>query len=236
MNTPTNHEQLSKQEAEIWTLKQTMNSSQNKRVKYEHSYKPWTTLKTRGRNTNTPTYHEQLSKQEGGIWTLLQTMNNSQNKREEYEYSYKPWTTLKTRGRNMNTPTFVQTMNSSQIKSSLMNTETLVSYGMFPTFHGSYLGIFFPACTLRYISTSLQNISIHKGNLRLFNPSMEYFKTKRCIHCQSNYYSWNTFLLRILNKNEYNGFTVLYEINEFHSDVIYTPLSSAPWETVTSDN
>jgi hypothetical protein len=105
MNTPTNHEQLSKQEAEIWTLKQTMNSSQNKRVKYEHSYKPWTTLKTRGRNTNTPTYHEQLSKQEGGIWTLLQTMNNSQNKREEYEHSYKPWTTLKTRGRNMNTPT-----------------------------------------------------------------------------------------------------------------------------------
>ena len=64
MNTLTNHEQLSKQEAEIWTLLQTMNSSQNKRVKYEHSYKPWTALK----NTR------------GKIWTLLQTMNSSQNK------------------------------------------------------------------------------------------------------------------------------------------------------------
>jgi hypothetical protein len=213
MNTRTNHKQLKKQEAEIWTLLQTMNSFQNKRQKYKHCYKPWTARKTRGWNMNTPTNHKQLKKQEAEIWTLLQTMNSSQNKRQKYEHSYKPWTTLKTRGRNMNTPTFVQTMNSSQIKSSLMNTETLVSYGMFPTFHGSYL-----------------------GNLRLFNPSMEYFKTKRCIHCQSNYYSWNTFLLRILNKNEYNGFTVLYEINEFHSDVIYTPLSIAPRETVTSDN
>ena len=132
MNTPTNHEQLSKQEGEIWTLLQTMrreiwtllqtmNSSQNKRQKYEHSYKPWTAhktrgrnmntykpwtaLKTRGRNMNTPTNHEQLSKQETEIWTLLQTMNSSLNKREEYEHSYIPWTALKTRGRNMNTPT-----------------------------------------------------------------------------------------------------------------------------------
>jgi hypothetical protein len=62
MNTPTNHEQLSKQEAEIWTLLQIMNSSQNKRQKYEHSYKPRTALKTRGRNMNTPTNHDQLSK------------------------------------------------------------------------------------------------------------------------------------------------------------------------------
>jgi hypothetical protein len=82
-----------------------MNNSHNKREEYEHSYKPWTTLKTRGRNMNTPTNHEQLSKQEGGIWTLIQTMNNSQNKREEYEHSYKPWTAHKTRGWNMNTPT-----------------------------------------------------------------------------------------------------------------------------------
>jgi hypothetical protein len=82
-----------------------MNNSHNKREEYEHSYKPWTTLKTRGRNMNTPTNHEQLSKQEGGIWTLIQTMNNSQNKREKYEHSYKPWTAHKTRGRNMNTPT-----------------------------------------------------------------------------------------------------------------------------------
>jgi hypothetical protein len=56
---------------------QTMNSSQNKREKYEHSYKPWTTLKTKDRNMNTPTNHEQLSKQGGGIWTLLQTTNSS---------------------------------------------------------------------------------------------------------------------------------------------------------------
>ena len=78
MNTTTTHEQLSKQEAEIWTLLQTMNSSQNKRQKYEHSYKAWTALKTReeyehsykprtalkisDRNMNTPTNHEQLSK------------------------------------------------------------------------------------------------------------------------------------------------------------------------------
>ena len=79
MNTPTNHEQLSKQEGEIWTLLQTMNSSkiqvaetrsllqtmnssQNKREDYEHSYKPRTALKTRGRNMNTPTNHDQLSK------------------------------------------------------------------------------------------------------------------------------------------------------------------------------
>ena len=81
MNTPTNHEQLTKQEAEIWTLLQTMNSSQNKRQKYEHSYKPWTTLKTRDRNMNTTTTHEQLSKEEVEIWTLLQTMKSSQNKR-----------------------------------------------------------------------------------------------------------------------------------------------------------
>ena len=130
MNTPTNHEQLtkqeqlSKQEGELWTLLQTMNSSQNKRQKYEHSYKTWTDLKTRGRNMNTPTNHEQLSKQEGTgwnmntptnheqlskqeaeIWTLLQTMNSSQNKWQKYEHSYKPWTAVKTRGRNMNTPT-----------------------------------------------------------------------------------------------------------------------------------
>ena len=139
MNTPTNHEQLSKQEAgiwtllqtmnssqnkgEIWTLLQTMNSSQNKRVKYEHSYKPWTALKISGRNMNTPTNHEQLKKQETEIWTLLQTMNSFQNKRQKYEHSYKyeicsefgnfvitlisykPWTAHKTRGRNMNTPT-----------------------------------------------------------------------------------------------------------------------------------
>jgi hypothetical protein len=121
MNTPTYHEQLSKQEAEIWTLLHNMNSSQNKRVKYEHSYKPWTTLKTReeyehsykprtalkisGRNMNTPTNHEQLSKQEGEIWTLLQTTNSSQNKWQKYEHSYKPWTAQTTRDRNMNTPT-----------------------------------------------------------------------------------------------------------------------------------
>jgi hypothetical protein len=62
MNTPTNHEQLSKQEGEKWTLLQTMNSSQNKRVKYEHSYKPQTALKISDRNMNTPTNNEQLSK------------------------------------------------------------------------------------------------------------------------------------------------------------------------------
>ena len=89
MNTPTNHEQLKKQEAEIWTLLQTMNNFQNKRQRYEHSNKPWTALKIRGRNMNTPTNHEQLSKQEGEIWTLLQTMNSSQNKRQKYEHSYK---------------------------------------------------------------------------------------------------------------------------------------------------
>jgi hypothetical protein len=44
-----------------------MNSSQTKRQKYEHSYKPCTALKTRGRNMNTPTNHEQLSKQEAEI-------------------------------------------------------------------------------------------------------------------------------------------------------------------------
>ena len=132
MNTPTNHEQLSKQEGEIWTLLQTMNSSQKyKREKYEHSYKPWTALKTRGWNMNTPTNHEQLSNQEAEIWTLLQTTNSSQNKRQKYEHSYKPWTALKTRDRNTNTPTnheqlskiqeakkrtLLQTMNSSQNK------------------------------------------------------------------------------------------------------------------------
>jgi hypothetical protein len=42
-----------------------MNSSQNKREEYEHSYKPRTALKISGRNMNTPTNHEQLSKQEG---------------------------------------------------------------------------------------------------------------------------------------------------------------------------
>jgi hypothetical protein len=68
MNTPTNHDQFSKQEAEIWTLLQTMTSSQNKREKYEHSYKPWTAHKTRGRNMNTPTNHEQITKQEAEIW------------------------------------------------------------------------------------------------------------------------------------------------------------------------
>ena len=112
MNTPTYHEQLSKQEAEIWTLLHTMNTSQ-----------------TRGRNINTPTYHEQLSKQEGELWTLLQTMNNSQNKGgiwtllqttnssqnkwQKYEHSYKPWTAFKTRGWNMNTPT-----NHEQLKNT----------------------------------------------------------------------------------------------------------------------
>jgi hypothetical protein len=55
------------QEAEIRTLLQTMNSSQNKRVKYEHSYKPRTALKIRGRNMNTPTNHEQLKQQETEI-------------------------------------------------------------------------------------------------------------------------------------------------------------------------
>jgi hypothetical protein len=55
------------QEAEIRTLLQTMNSSQNKREEYEHSYKPRTALKIRGRNMNTPTYHEQLSKQEAEL-------------------------------------------------------------------------------------------------------------------------------------------------------------------------
>jgi hypothetical protein len=39
MNTPTNHEQLSKQEGGIGTLLQTTNSYQNKWQKYEHSYK-----------------------------------------------------------------------------------------------------------------------------------------------------------------------------------------------------
>jgi hypothetical protein len=100
LRVPTNHEQLSKQEGEIWTLLQIMNSSQHKRGEYEHSYKPWSTLKSRGRNMNTPTNHEQLSNQEGEIWTLLQTMNNSQIKRVKYEHFYKPWTALKTIGRN----------------------------------------------------------------------------------------------------------------------------------------
>ena len=67
MNTPTNHEQLSKQEGGIGTLLQTTNSSQNKWQKYEHSYKPLTALRISGRNMNTPTNHEQLSKQEGRI-------------------------------------------------------------------------------------------------------------------------------------------------------------------------
>ena len=106
MNTPTNHEQLSKQEGEIWTLLQTMNSSkiqeaetrsllqtmnssQNKREAYEHSYKPRPALKISGRNMNTPTNHEQLKKQETEIRTLLQTMNSFQNKRQKYEHSYK---------------------------------------------------------------------------------------------------------------------------------------------------
>jgi hypothetical protein len=44
-----------------------MNSSQNKRKEYEHSYKPRIALKTSGRNMNTPTNHEQLSKQEAEI-------------------------------------------------------------------------------------------------------------------------------------------------------------------------
>jgi hypothetical protein len=69
MNTPTYHEQLTKQEAEIWTLLHTMNSSQNKRQKYEHSYILWTALKTRGWTMNTPTNHEQLSKQERNMNT-----------------------------------------------------------------------------------------------------------------------------------------------------------------------
>ena len=194
MNTPTNHEQLSKQEGDIWTLLQTMNSSQNKREEYEHSYKPRTTLKIRDRNMNTPTNYEQLSKQEGEIWTLL--------------HLYKPWTVLK-------------------LKAVWWIPKPLCPTVWFLRFMDHIWGFYFPDCTLRYISTSLKNISVHKGNIRLFHPFMEYFKTKRYIHCQSNYYSWNTFLLRILNKNEYrsNGFTVLYEINEFHLDVIYTPLS-----------
>ena len=99
-----------------------MNSSQNKRQKYEHSYKLRTALKARGRNMNTLTNHEQLSKQETEIRTLLQTMNtskiqeakkrtllqtmnSSQNKWQKYEHSYKPRTAQKTRDRNMNTPT-----------------------------------------------------------------------------------------------------------------------------------
>jgi len=82
-----------------------MNNSQNKWQKYEHSYKPWTTLKISGRNMNTPANHEQLSKQEAEIRTLLQTTYSSQNKREEYEHSYKPQTALRISGRNMNTPT-----------------------------------------------------------------------------------------------------------------------------------
>ena len=65
MNTPTNHEQFTKQEAEIRTLLQTTNSSQSKRQKYEHSYKPRTALKTRDRNTNTPTNHEHLKNTRG---------------------------------------------------------------------------------------------------------------------------------------------------------------------------
>ena len=79
MNTPTNHEQLSKQEAEIWTLLQTMNNSQNKRQKYEHSYHGLyeQLSKQEGEIWTAVTNHEQLSKQEGEIWTLLQTMNRA---------------------------------------------------------------------------------------------------------------------------------------------------------------
>ena len=110
MNTPTKHEQLSKQREEYSTscfeavhsykprtaLKisgRNMNTPTNhEQLSWNmNTYKPWTALKTRGRNMNTPTgtvfrnmntptNHEQLSKQEGGIWTLL-TMKSSQNKR-----------------------------------------------------------------------------------------------------------------------------------------------------------
>jgi hypothetical protein len=44
-----------------------MNSSQNKRQNYEHSYKPLTALRISGRNMNTPTNHDQFSKQEAEI-------------------------------------------------------------------------------------------------------------------------------------------------------------------------
>jgi hypothetical protein len=96
-----------------------MNSSQSKRQKYEHSYKPRSTLKTRGRNMNTPTNHEQFTK-----------------KRQKYEHCYKPRTALKARGRNMNTPTnheqlskqeteirtLLQTMNTSKIQEAKKRT------------------------------------------------------------------------------------------------------------------
>ena len=120
MNTPTKHEQLSKQEAVIWTLLQTTNSSQNKRQKYEHSYKAWTALKTRGRNMNTPTNHEQLSKQEGSwnmkcSYTLLFWPELSkQEGRNMNTPTNCSWTALKTRGSEI--WTLLQTMNSSQNK------------------------------------------------------------------------------------------------------------------------
>ena len=90
-----------------------MNNSQNKRVKYEHSYKPKTAHNTRGWNMNTRTNHKQLKKQEAEIWTLLQTMNSFQNKRQKYKHCYKPWTLAKQEGEIW---TLLQTINSSKIK------------------------------------------------------------------------------------------------------------------------
>ena len=85
--------QLSKQEAEIWTLLQTMNSSQNKRQKYEHSYKPWTTV-----HIPTLLFWE--------LFMVCRSVHIPPLFKTSYEHSYKPWTALKTRGRNMNTPTW----------------------------------------------------------------------------------------------------------------------------------
>jgi hypothetical protein len=127
-----------------------MNSSQNKRQKYEHSYKPWTVLKTRGRNMNTSTNHETLL-----FWELFMVCRSVHIPPSCFEscswfvgvfifhplvlravHGFKPWPVLKTRGRNMNTPTKPWTalktrgwnMNTPTNHEQLSNQEEECSY------------------------------------------------------------------------------------------------------------
>jgi hypothetical protein len=151
-----------------------MNSSQNKRQNYEHSYKPLTALRISGRNMEC-SYFCLL------FWELFMVCRSVHISPSCFDSC------------SCFVGVFIFLSLILRVVAVWWIPKPLCPTVWFLRFMDHIWGFYFPDCTLRYISTSLKNISVHKGNIRLFHPFMEYFKTKRYIVCRSVHISPSCF-------------------------------------------